>query len=119
MNRPVRGRDARAARDVVGAANDGTTIVLRHERCHHGMMIDMRVRLGDGGRLVIPADVRRHLGFEAGDELVLRVVDGELRVSTIDAAIERVQRRLAPFLGDAPPLVAELIAERRRAAEGE
>lgn len=82
-------------------------------------MIDKRVRLGASGRLVIPADVRRRLGFEAGDELVLRVVDGELRLTTIGAAIERAQRRLAPYLGDAPALVDELIAERRRAAERE
>ena len=36
----------------------------------HGMMIDVRVRLGANGRIVIPADVRRRLGVEAGDELI-------------------------------------------------
>ena len=83
------------------------------------MMIDVRVRLGANGRIVIPADVRRRLGVEAGDELVLRVVDGELRVSTLTAAIDRAQRCLAPYLAGTPSLVDELIADRRRASERE
>ena len=83
------------------------------------MMLDMRVRLGASGRLVIPAEVRRRLGLEAGDELVMRVVDGELRVTTLTAAVDRAQRRLAPYLAGTPSLVDELIAERRRSAEQE
>lgn len=79
----------------------------------------MLVRLGEGGRLVIPAEVRRRLRLDVGDELVLRVVDAELRITTLAAAIERAQRTVAPYVAGRSSVVEELIAERRSEATKE
>jgi AbrB family looped-hinge helix DNA binding protein len=50
-----------------------------------------RAKIGPGGRLVIPAAQRRELGLEVGDQVVIRVEDQELRVSSLSHRIERVQ----------------------------
>ena len=46
------------------------------------VMINDRVKLNENGRIVIPAAMREALQIKAGDELLLRVEDGELRVTT-------------------------------------
>ncbi len=51
-----------------------------------------RARVGVDGRIVVPASFRKALGINPGDEVVLRMEDGELRISTMKARIERAQR---------------------------
>lgn len=78
-----------------------------------------RGKLVSGGRLQVPAEIRRALGLKDGDAVTLEVVDGELRVVPYREVIRRVQER---FRRDAPPgvsLVDEFIAERRAEAERE
>jgi AbrB family looped-hinge helix DNA binding protein len=45
-----------------------------------------RVSIGPGGRLVIPADFRKSLGVGTGDQVVVDLSDGDLRVRSLDAA---------------------------------
>lgn len=77
------------------------------------------VKLGTNGRLVIPAAVRRALGVAEGDELSLALVDDELRVTTLRAAVRRAQRVMAQRVPTERSLADELIAERRAAAANE
>lgn len=72
-----------------------------------------RTRIGAGGRLVIPASIRRALGMEEGEPVVMRVEDGELRIWTISEGIRRVQERAAQYITPGESMVDELIAERR------
>ena len=71
------------------------------------------VRIGSNGRFVIPSEVRRMLGVEEGDELLVRVVDDEIRITTPEAAIARAQRIVRRYVPAHHSLVNELIAERR------
>ncbi|MGB7584949.1 MAG: AbrB/MazE/SpoVT family DNA-binding domain-containing protein [Terriglobales bacterium] len=73
-----------------------------------------RVRVGVDGRIVIPASFRKALGINPGDEVVLRMEDGELRISTMKARIERAQRLVRRHVPRGVSLVDELIADRRR-----
>ena len=82
-------------------------------------MNEFVVKLGSNGRLVIPAAVRRALGVIEGDEMSLTLVGDELRVTTIRAAVRRVQRVLAQRVPTERSLADELIAERRAAAPNE
>src|SRR5215210_5030744 len=72
-----------------------------------------RTRVGAGGRIVIPAEIRRALGMEEGEPVVMRVEDGELRIWTIAEGIRRVQERMAPYAIPGRLMSDELIAERR------
>jgi len=75
-----------------------------------------RARVGAGGRIVIPASFRKALGINPGDEVVLRIEDDELRISTLKARIERAQRLVRRHVKPGTSLVDELIADRRREA---
>ena len=55
-------------------------------------------RLGAGGRIVIPAEYRRALGLNVGDPVVMRLEDGELRISSRREAIKCAQRILRRYI---------------------
>lgn len=79
----------------------------------------MQLRIGDGGRVVIPAEMRAALGVKPGDTLLARVVDGELMLLPHKAAVRRAQLLVRSFVPDGVSLVDELIAERRAEAARE
>ncbi len=43
-------------------------------------MTEIRVKLADGGRIAIPAEYRAAMDLRAGDELLLRLEAGEVRI---------------------------------------
>ena len=78
-----------------------------------------RTRLGQKGRFVIPAPIREALGVDSGSVLDLRLIDGELRISSIRSRIQRVQARARQIIPPGVSLADELSAERREAAKHE
>lgn len=74
-------------------------------------------RLADGGRLVVPATLRKELGVEPGDQVFMEVVDGQLHVWSQKQAIARAQAQLRELTGGKRSLVDELLAERRAEAD--
>ncbi|MDP3526853.1 MAG: AbrB/MazE/SpoVT family DNA-binding domain-containing protein [Hoeflea sp.] len=75
-------------------------------------MLD-RVKLGEGGRLVIPAAMREALGVKPGDEMALEVVDGELKVKSYRAVIKEIQARFNELVPPGVDVVEDFLAERR------
>jgi AbrB family looped-hinge helix DNA binding protein len=78
-----------------------------------------RTRLGQKGRVVIPAPMREALGVDAGGVLELRMVDGELRISSIRSRIQRAQALASRYVKPGTLVSEELSAERREAAKHE
>ncbi len=78
-----------------------------------------RGKLVSGGRLQIPAEIRKELGLHDGDQVTLKVVDGELRVRSVREAIRRAQEMVRKYVPEGVSLVDELIAERRAEAARE
>ncbi len=78
-----------------------------------------RARIVDGGRIVIPAEFRKALGVQPGDEVILRLEDGEMRVLSPRQAIRRAQQLVRRFVPEGRSLSDELIAERRAEASNE
>ena len=76
-------------------------------------------RVNENGRVVIPASYRKALGIRAGDEVIVRMEDDELRITTMRRRIERAQRLVRKYVKRDTSLVDELIAERREAANRE
>lgn len=74
----------------------------------------LRTKVTEGGRIVIPAAVRKELGLAPGDEVLLQVEGGELRVFSQAHALRRLQERLREVAPRDASLVDELIAERRQ-----
>ena len=81
---------------------------------------EVRLKVNENGRVVIPAEFRKALGINAGDEVILSWKDDELRITTMKRRIERAQRHVRKYVKPGTSLVDELIADRRReAARGE
>jgi AbrB family looped-hinge helix DNA binding protein len=83
------------------------------------MDTETRTRVNENGRVVIPAPFRKALGINIGDEVVLRIEDDELRITTLKRRIQRAQRLVRKHVKPGRSLVDELIAERRAAARDE
>lgn len=77
------------------------------------------VRLGKSGRLVIPVEFRRELGIDAGDEIIVRLDEEGLHLSTPAQALARAQSYVASLEIGGRDLAAELISERRLEAHRE
>ena len=73
------------------------------------------IRLGDRGRLVLPAVVRRQLQLRAGERLLLTVDSGSIHL--VPARLQvREARGIYRHLAPKRSLADELIAERRAEA---
>lgn len=70
-------------------------------------------KLIKGGKIVIPADLRRELGFREGDTLVFEREGEAIRITTYEQIVREVQ---ADFRGLVPDgdTVEEFLADRRR-----
>jgi AbrB family looped-hinge helix DNA binding protein len=87
---------------------------------NHGEGSDIEVHAGrrpksgsSGGRLQLPADVRRELGVTDGDQVVMQVIDGELHIRPRRDVLKRIQAILRPYAPETGSVADELIADRR------
>lgn len=83
------------------------------------MCMSESTSIDKSGRLIVPVAYRRALGIQPGDRLHLRIVDGELRLSTWEQAVNRVQQATASYrVDEGDELVSDaLIRERREENE--
>ena len=54
-------------------------------------MKECRVKMNENGRFLIPASYRKLLHFVPGEELVLRISNGELCVSSLKQSLNNAQ----------------------------
>lgn len=81
-------------------------------------MESVKVKMVDGGRIIVPAAFRKAMGVAPGDTLTLQLDDhGEVRLRPAKTALERLRARLR--LLSTRSVVDELIAERRAEAARE
>jgi AbrB family looped-hinge helix DNA binding protein len=82
-------------------------------------MLHAKAKLNANGRVVIPAAVHAALHLRSGDELLMRVEHGELRLSTRRQALARARRMIRRYIPDDEDLTQSLIDDRREEAERE
>jgi AbrB family looped-hinge helix DNA binding protein len=78
-----------------------------------------QMKMSEGGRVVIPAEIRRSLGLKEGDTVLFELRDGEAVITTRRARLERARALVRKHVPEGVSLVDELIAERRAEAERE
>lgn len=78
------------------------------------MTDETKVKISDGGRVVIPVEYRKALGIEEGDELIVRLDHGELRLLTNKQGVRDAQATVRRYVPENRSLVDELITERRK-----
>ncbi len=75
--------------------------------------------MDSAGRVVVAAGFRKALGIGPGQELLMSLDDGFVRLQTVDAALERVRAIARSRRGGDASVVDEFIAERRAEAAAE
>jgi AbrB family looped-hinge helix DNA binding protein len=81
-------------------------------------MHQVRTRLGENGRVVIPAEFRKLLGLKVGDPLVVRLDDDGLRIESRRAAVRAAQRMIRERVPKGE-LLTERLFNMRRAETGD
>jgi hypothetical protein len=81
------------------------------------MTLRANLTIASDGSLELPANMRAELGCPHGGKLLARLENGALILEPMDAAIRRAQAMVRKYVPDDVDVVAELIAERRAAAE--
>jgi len=71
-------------------------------------------KIAEGGRIVIPAAMRKTLNLEIGDEVILRVREGELVVMGRAEALRSARQLVRQKVKSGVSLVDELLQDRRR-----
>jgi AbrB family looped-hinge helix DNA binding protein len=84
-----------------------------------GMGEVVKTKINPNGRVVIPLNMRKALGVKPGDEVMMRMVDGELRIYTVDHSLEQLRRELRELTLEGGSLVEDLVCQRRGEAHGE
>ena len=76
-------------------------------------------RVGSGGRVVIPAKLRKAIGLRTGDAVIIRLTKDGLVITTPERAVRAAQALVKEYVLGDQRLADELIAERRDEAKQE
>jgi len=76
-------------------------------------------RITEGGRIVIPAEIRKLCKLEVGTEVVLTVENNHVTLMSEDAAIDEARALVRKYIPKGAKLSEELMAERRQEAARE
>lgn len=82
-------------------------------------MLEYRAQIKKGGRLIVPSPIRKQLHLEIGDEVLLKVTQAEIRVSTLDHAIHLAQQLVKKYNPSQKKLTDDLVALRKDDASNE
>lgn len=80
-------------------------------------MSSMIAQVSAGGRIVIPAEIRRLMDINSGDQVVLSYRDGELHIATRKQRLQQA-KDIVKSSGVKSSLADELLEERRKEGNG-
>jgi AbrB family looped-hinge helix DNA binding protein len=78
--------------------------------------MEIRTQMGRSGRIVVPVKLRRALGIQPGDEIVLRLENGSIRMIPLRQAVNLAQKTVRQYVPEGTSLVDALIQARREEA---
>ncbi len=78
-------------------------------------------KVSEGGRVVVPAEIRKALNIKDGDTVLWELREGEARLTTRQARLRRAQELVSKHCPVAPgaSVVDQFLAERRAEAARE
>ena len=76
-------------------------------------MMTETVILGQSGRIVLPASIRKQFGMEPGERLTVISENGEIRILSRKMALESIRAEVLKCVRPGISLADELVRERR------
>jgi len=77
------------------------------------------VVLGESGRIVLPAAIRKEFGMEPGERLTVIADEGEIRIFSRKMILDRVRARIMKKRGSLKGILDEFLEERHEQARRE
>ena len=77
------------------------------------------VKVVEGGKIVLPASLRRRFNIEVGDTLVVDDADGVIAIRSLDQAVADAQAIMSQYAPKERILSDELVSERHAQADRE
>ena len=71
-------------------------------------MLAYKTSIGENGRIIIPAKIRKEANLLVGQGIVINVVDGELKISSYGAKLRSIQETVKNYTQDKGSLVDKL-----------
>jgi len=82
-------------------------------------MMTETVVLGESGRIVLPAAIRKELGLKAGDRLTVTSGEGAIRILSRKMALANIRAGIIKKRGGLDGILDEFLAEKREEAARE
>lgn len=95
------------------------TLEVCRTRRYYMSQLTLKTKVTEGGRIVIPARMRKAMGMDVGNSVTLTLDDDGLRISTRANAVRRIQELMKDKIDPNRSVVDELIRERREEAANE
>jgi AbrB family looped-hinge helix DNA binding protein len=77
------------------------------------------VVLGESGRIVLPATIRKEAGLKPGHRLTVSYEHGEIKILSRKMALERIRAGIIEHRGSLEGLLDEFLAEKHEEAARE
>jgi AbrB family looped-hinge helix DNA binding protein len=81
--------------------------------------MEIVAQMGKSGRIVVPSKMRTALGVQSGDEIVMRLENGTIRMIPLRQAVRLAQQAVRHYVPEGTSLVEALIQARREEAAHE
>lgn len=75
--------------------------------------IESKALINDGGRILIPANIRKALNLNIGDELLLKVEEDEIHMIPLSKAVQQAQDLIRQYNKDGLKLT-DMLSELRK-----
>lgn len=75
-------------------------------------MNEFRIKMGENGRLLIPAVCRRQLNLVSGQEVIVKIEDDELHLFSLEHSLKKAQQLVKKHAKN-QSLVKKLMKNRR------
>jgi AbrB family looped-hinge helix DNA binding protein len=81
--------------------------------------METKTQIGKSGRIIVPAKLRKELDIRPGDEIVMRLEEGQIRLIPLRQAVKQAQKIVREYVPQSTSLVDDLIRERRHESQDE
>ncbi len=75
--------------------------------------MEYMTQMNKNGRIVVPAKIRKALDLQPGDDIVLRLENGSIRLIPLRQAVQMAQQAIRQYVPEGTSLVDDLLQARR------
>ncbi len=76
-------------------------------------MLTYKTSIGENGRIIIPSKMRKEANLTVGQEIIINLQNGELKISSYNTKLKSIQEAVKRYTKDKGSLVEKLVELRK------